>query len=102
MIGNTWHWSLQTEMINLLYCLESFQAKVKEKDTQKESGSLSGLKKSLEKWRWIEFMGQTTGEEGATFRRFSGDPQRAPLESSAELWSAHVHKENYWRSGKDH
>ena len=27
-------------MINLLYCADSFQAKVKGKDTQKESGSL--------------------------------------------------------------
>ena len=34
-------------MINLLYCLESFQAKVKEKDTQKESGSLSGIEKEF-------------------------------------------------------
>lgn len=40
MTSNIWHWSLQTEIINLLYCADSFQAKVKGKDTQKESGSL--------------------------------------------------------------
>lgn len=47
MTGNTWHWSLQTEMINLLYCPESFQAKVKGKDTQKESGSLPGIEEEF-------------------------------------------------------